>query len=456
MTIAESTVERFRLHACLPFVQLCAPEGILMGPVFFWPADQAERYVDQTMLPLVNDYLAAVSQVKVWCDEHTCHDTTKIPTSSMTCVSIDSQVNPDLRDSLLIDSLYLLYFCGAFSHLFAAADAPSLNVFTKILPASYDFIQNRDNWQEAHLLEAQREGTVILEKFDLEMCAGLGHALACGYGTDSCRSSTDTAKIQSLVRAIRYFVDRFFERFEHLIGNGLHVPPVFYEAEDIVFLTTSFEALFDLSEEHPNIDLKHKLRPMLSLRYSNAVELLWQWVDGFFSLRDQIIHGLPLPDPIFAANPNFAISYFYLGMKIFLYGVYWRLHSYQLIPPIEMIPGRPLHFKWVAPEEILVFFWPEEALLNRIHRIMTELKQNNQQPELQHDLSFLSSLMLHILDYHYKGSDTFQQIVQWTPTPLVRIEQPIQAIISSATALPAVASLLPDRFLQALSDRKSY
>jgi hypothetical protein len=112
-----------------------------------------------------------------------------------------------------------------------------------------------------------------------------------------------------------------------LFGNNLNIPHLYFEAEDIVYLATSFEALFDLSDEHPHIEFKHKLRPMLGLRYSNSVELLWQWVDGFFSLREQIIHGRPLTETSFQANPNFDISYFYLVMKLFLYGVYWRLHT---------------------------------------------------------------------------------------------------------------------------------
>ncbi|TXI36054.1 MAG: hypothetical protein E6Q59_10055 [Nitrosomonas sp.] len=447
--------EQLQLHACLPFVQIAMREGISIGPVFFWPADRAEQYADKSLLPLLGEYLETVTQVRAWCDEQACVDTVKIPASCVTCVSIDAQVPPEQRDSLLVDSLYLLFFCGTFTHLFESAKGPFFNVFIKVLPASEDFIRNQNNWREVHLLETQRECTVLLEKFDEEMCIGLGHALSCGYCTDACRSATETAKVQSLVRSIRYFVDRFYESFQNLIGTGLHIPRGFYEAEDIVFLSTSFEALFDLSEEHPHIDLKHKLRPMLGLRYSNSVELLWQWVDGFFGLREQIVHGLPLPDTMFRANPNFEISYFYLGMKLFLYGVYWRLHSYQLIPlSTEVQPGLPLHFKWVSPEEILAFFWPEEPLINRIHKTLVELENKWERRDLQSDLTFLGNLLHYIMEHYGAEPSPSDSTIQWTPSPAERILNPLQSIVTVIKANPKYLSLLPQYFVEAI--QKNY
>lgn len=450
----------YQIHACLPFVEIHAPKGIPMGPVIFWPADKAEKFLEHSLIEDFSEYLSSVTQLKTW-SETLCKSSTeyintiKLSASSLTCVSIDSQVPAELRDSLLVDAVYLLFFCGAFSHLFSSATAPRLDVFSKVIPASPAFLKNRDNWKEVHILEAQRESPVTLEHFDEDMCAALGHALACGYQTGACRSKAETAKVQSLIRSIRYFVDRFFERFEILIGRGLSIPSVLFEAEDIVFLATSFEALFDLSDEHPHIDFKHKLRPMLGLRYSNAVELLWQWVDGFFDLREQIVHGRPLPDATFQANPNFDISYFYLGMKLFLYGVYCRMHAYQLLSgTCEHPGGSPLNFKWITPEEILAFFWPEEALFTRICKIINELEKEWNHPDLRQDLTFMGRLLLYMLN-HYSHQTGFENLsVRWKPTPTMRIQDSAMKILATLDAeAGAVTALLPLGLKEALQKR---
>lgn len=438
---------KYELYACLPFVELKVPD-VAMGPVHFWPVTHADKFLSPSLIPLLNDYLETVTQVKV-CTPNQVINTEKLCCHTMTCISIDPKVQPELREGLLIDAIYLLFFCGAFSHLFASAKAPHFDVFTKILPATSAFLSDKSRWKEAYILEAQRESPVTLERFDREMCKGLGHGLACAYQTDTCRSSADTAKVQSLIRSIRYFVDRFFERFENLINEGLSIPHVVYEAEDIVFLATSFEALFDLNDQHPHIDFKHKLRPMLELRFSTSVELLWQWVDGFFHLREQIVHGRPLPDAIFRANPNFNISYFYLGVKLYLYGVYWRMHHYQLIS------SRPENFEWVTSEELLAFFCPEDELIRRIHKTVSLLEKDWKESHHLSDFHFLTAIFLHIYDQYFVGPQPARDhaSLQWIPAPLSEIKAAADEICQKLEKAPQ--ELSTSRFIHALKQRVS-
>ncbi len=448
----ESSNYKYEIYACLPFVDLGESGSVSFGPVHFWSADRAEQYVDESLTPLLLEYLTTVTNFKTW-SHHELVDTGPLKMAEMTCVSIDPQVPLFARNGLLVDAIYLLFFCGAFSHLYSHGVAPGFDVCTKMLPASPTFLQDRGNWADVHIPEAKRELPVILERFDEEMCRGLGHALACGYSTDLCKSTAETAKVQSLIRAIRYFVDRFFGRFENLIGNSLRMSDVIYEAEDIVFLETSFEALFDLVEEHPHIDLKHKLRPMLGLRYSAPVELLWQWVDGFFDLRQQIVHGKASPDEVFNANPNFEVSYFYLGMKLFLYGVYWRLHTYQLINGRQKTPDeQPLRFDWVQPEELLAFFWPEEALIHRICRTMRELQKDSTQADLKQDLKLLGDTLAHIYHRYGHNAKDVPAAVKWKGSPKKRIAEPIGEILDMLGDA-SLAENLPKDFATMLQQR---
>jgi hypothetical protein len=439
---------KYEIYACLPFIQLKTEEIIALGPVRFWPAQLADACISADLRDSLETYLENVSHVGVQVGDQFI-ETGVLPHRQVTCVSLDKGVAPELRESLLIDSIYLLFFCSAFSHLFDAGTIPSIELFTKYLPASPAFLQNKDLWGPLHIVEAQRKCPVVLPELDQEMCRGLGHALACSYELDTCTSAAETSQIQSLIRAVRYFVDRFFGRFENLLTNGQSVSPFSFEPEDIVLLVTSFEALFHLKEEIPHIDLKHKLRPMLGLRYSTAVELVWSFVEGFFHLRDQVVHGQALPDIYFRANKSYAISYFYLGIKLFLYGVYWRLHSCKLITSLDGDTAwRPLHFQWVSAEEILAFFWPEEELLERLIKLSERLAMQPNAPDLTHDQDLLERIFIHTVDTYSAGKEV--EGVIWTPLAHERFLELAEKLlkISPSTLSPEFLDRLRRRMTQ--------
>ncbi len=181
---------------------------------------------------------------------------------------------------------------------------------------------------------------------------------------------------------------------------------------------------------------------MLGLRYSAPVEILWLWVDGFFKLREQIVHGRSSTRQVFHGNPNYEISYYYLGMKLFLYGVYWRLYTYDLVDHPEGT-AEPYAFPGVNPEELLVYFWPEEALLNRMSKIMHTLDKDWEHPDLRNDLTLLGQIFMHMHEAR-KGNPG----AKWKPTPSKRLREASQPLLDLVEAHSPTLKLLPANFAQ--------
>ena len=135
----------------------------------------------------------------------------------------------------------------------------------------------------------------------------------------------------------------------------------------MIFIASSFEALFDINDKQAAADFKHKLRPLLHLKYGKPVELFWKWVDDFYEVKRHIVHGGDhILDPFFRYNPNFEISHILIGIKLFVYSVYYTLFQYRLLHSIHEDPFTPPDFKWIHPEEILLFFWTESFLLHKL------------------------------------------------------------------------------------------
>src|SRR5262249_12038398 len=144
-------------------------------------------------------------------------------------------------------------------------EIPSFNAFRKMIPASSDFIQSKHNWQDLYIEENHCEDSICLHLVDSDMCRALGKALEQIY-TSSSQDEESVQASKRLVRSIRYLVDRFFQRFVNLFGKGLHFSDEIFEPEDVIFLASSFEALFDLDPQQPAADFKYKLRTLLHLK----------------------------------------------------------------------------------------------------------------------------------------------------------------------------------------------
>ena len=292
-------------------------------------------------------------------------------------------------------------------------------------PAYEEFIKSKGNWEHLHIHETDREETVCLHIIDPEICQGLGKALESIY---LARGTEDKEFIQAykrLVRSIRYLVDRFFQRFVNLFDKGLHFSEEIFEPEDVIFLASSFESLFSLdSSQATAADFKHKLRPLLHLKYSRPVEIFWKWVDDFYEVKRRILHGDTFLDPLFRLNPNFEISHILLGIKLFVYSVYYYLFKYQLLQSTHVDPYTPPDFKWIHPEEILLFFWTEPSVLEKVNLFIKQSGQGLLKDEALADMNLLTTLFVSLYDRYYLSEQVKGEgIVRFIPSPLSELKK---------------------------------
>lgn len=418
MVIHQIASQNFHLYACLPFVELAHESMIQFGPVAFWPASKSEEFLTVDLHDSFHHYLQAVGQEKQVTNMAT------LNSKGVTCVSIAEDMPSAIREFILIDSLYLLYFACTFRNLYYGQEIPPFNAFRKMIPASEEFIKNKQNWESLHINETDREETVCLHIIDPDICHGLGKALESIYLPSAPQDQEFIQAYKRLVRSIRYLVDRFFQRFVNLFDKGLTFPEEIFEPEDIIFLASSFESLFNIdnSQETP-ADFKHRLRPLLHLKYSRPVEIFWKWVDDFYEVKRRIIHGETFLDPLFRHNPNFEVSHILLGIKLFVYSVYYYLFKYQLLESTHVDPYTPPDFKWIHPEEILLFFWTEASVLDKISLFIKESEQGPLKEEALADMNLLTTLFVSLYDRYYLSEQLKGEgVVRFIASPLTDLK----------------------------------
>lgn len=370
-------------YAYLPFVKLAADQSIALGPVTFSPEN------------------------------------------NITAISISLNVPPEKKESLFIDSLYLFYFAATFKELYHNTDIPHFKTFTKVLMAN-----NRDKDPSSS------QPSIVIDQLDSAIINALGKALNEIY-----TQKEPNPQILRLVRSIRFFVDSFLENFENL-SEGTPLSHWFYDPEDTVFLSASFESLLDINEVHPVQDFKQKLRPMLHLNFSKPVEIFWKWVDGFYEIKKKIVKNGESPDQVFAENPNFRIPYLYLGVKLFIYTIYNQLHKHKLLDGNNDLDST----------EVLLFLWPEENLLRKISLLMMEFEKSAHQEENAKELNTLSSLFAAI-NKHYFLNPQKHPHIQYIPCDKSILERYAQPIINYSQENAALHSLLNPDFLPLLKNR---
>jgi len=417
--------QNYHLYACLPFVELAHEAMIQFGPVIFWPASKSEEFLPHGLHSAFDEYMQEVGQIKALSNniDRQLVNTGMLTPKGTTCVSIAEEIPVEKREFILIDSLYLLYFACTFRNLYYGQEIPSFNAFRKMIPASQEFIMVKQNWKDLHIHETDREETVCLHIVDPEICHGLGKALEAIYHPSATEDQEFIQGCKRLVRSIRYLVDRFFQRFVNLFDKGLNIPEQIFEPEDVIFLASSFESLFNIdnTQEAP-ADFKHKLRPLLHLKYSRPVEIFWKWVDDFYEVKRRITHGDTFLDPLFRLNPNFEVSHILLGIKLFVYAVYYYLFKYQLLQSTHVDPYTPPDFKWIHPEEILLFFWTEASVLEKINLFIKQSQQGPLKEESLADMNLLTTLFVSLYDRYYLSEQLKGEgIVRFIPSPVASL-----------------------------------
>lgn len=437
----------FHLYTCLPFIELAHETSIQMGPAIFWPASKFQYYVSPSLQPVFHSYLQSIIQIKAKAQMQLIN-TVQLSPESTTCISIHDDVLPEQKEFLLIDSLYLLYFVCTFRNLYYSQEIPSFNAFTKVIPTYKEFINNKSNWEDLHIEETDREETVCIHLFDQEIPEGLGKVLTAIYVMPSSVPKDVLNNYKRLIRSIRYLVDRFFQRFVNLFEHDPLFSQELFAPQDVLSLALSFETLFDISDRYPTSDFKHKLRPLLQIKYSRPLELFWKWVDEFYELKKKLIQGAGDPDSTFRLNPNFEISHILIGIKLFIYSIYHTFFQYQLL-------SSKTSTLRVLPEEVLVFFWTEASLLHKLSDFFAQLAENQQQEELYEDIALLASLYIAMQAYRDQKFNVTH--VKFIPTPIGEIKEDIEKILgalqkleSRAEIMARLNAILPKNFGQTL------
>jgi hypothetical protein len=448
-----------KIYACLPFVELAHEATIRIGPVSFWPSSKFRDFIEPSHVEAFQEYVGSIGHIKARAkmtdNEMRLVTTVRLPPQGITCISIDEQVDSSQHEFALIDALYLLYFACTFRDLYYTNEIPSFGAFRKLIPASLDFILNKDLWKDLHIHEIHREETVCIHLFDQEICEGLGQALSVIYSSQNESSKSPPDNYKRLIRSIRYLVDRFFQRFVNLFDRGLQFPEGLFEPEDVIFLASSFEALFDINDRQVTADFKHKLRPLLHLKYSKPLELFWKWTDDFYEVKRKIVHGGITPDPFFRANPNFEISHILIGIKLLIYSVYYTLFKYGLIHSDAFDSYTPPDFKWIHPEEILLFFWTESSLLRKLALFIQQWEMSDKQEESKADIHLLSNLFISMYERYYKQGHRLNDGITFIPTPVEEIQKHISSILEvlEKNQISSFSSFVPPELPTILKER---
>lgn len=433
-----------------------------LGPVVFWSASKFKEFLPSHFCPSFQEYIEVVSQTKIGGNEQEKLLINPISSSlkNATCVLISEDIPPDIRKFLFIDSLYLLYFACTFRSLYYGQEIPSFNPFCKMIPALEEFIKDKPNWENLCIHENEQEEPIYLHIIDPEICQGLGKALEAIYLPSNSEEQELIQAYKRLVRSIRYLVDRFIQRFVNLLGKGLHFSKEIFEPEDIVFLASSFESLFNIdNSQEAAADFKHKLRPLLHLKYSRPVEIFWKWVDEFYKVKHRAIQGDFFLDLLFRLNPNFEVSHIILGIKLFVYSVYYQLFTYQLLRSKHTDPYTPPDFKWIHPEEVLLFFWTEESVLEKISLFIKQYKQAPLKEELLADMHLLTTLFVSLYDRYYLSKQMKRGEIRFIPSPLSSLIGEINYILKEIKEMQnqdpqsSFLQFIHPYFIEVLEDR---
>lgn len=273
---------------------------------------------------------------------------------------------PDLKEreinSLALDTLYCLYFSLNAHRIYEGEKSDPLTPFLKVY--SHEVI-----------------GTPVyafeISQVDEQLKSTLGQLLDKLYASSPQETSPDIPRI---MQAIRYFIDRDLPLIDLQGYNPRH---------RLLMLGLSFEVLLKLNCQKAEADMRQHLRRLLHLKYNRPVELLWKWVDQFYEARKMIAAGEKNPPLIFQANPNVQIPIDQIGEKLLIYSIYDVLFQKHLIQGKEGTPSTPDDFKTTPASHTLVYFWPEEALIQKLVLLSYPKVDGEKHTD---DLEMLSSL----------------------------------------------------------------
>jgi len=408
----------YKPFVCLPFLYLDLSEPIVMGPIRFSPSDRIGGAT----------------------------------------VSIHPSIRDETRFELLIDSLYLLYFASTFIDLYHTIKPPHFEAFTKIIPVRQK--PSEEELEKIDSISSIEENLYHLVYINSNMQKGLGEALNLVYLKGKTEENEKRyGEMKRLIRSIRYFIHCFYEKFQNLVEKGLDFSPHLYEPEDALFLYTAFESLFDIDPLQAPADFKQKLRPVLQLKFGKPIEVIWKWVDGFYAMKNHLVHTGEVANPLFLDNENFSVPYLVFAVKLFIYSVYYKLTINRMIAEKRDGAYAPWAFKGVEREEVVGMLWPEAEILKKIALLIMQVEQGKISEEYLVELKMLGKIYIHTLKTYYFRKDKGEDIA-FIPAANQNIENFVEAILSRSGdeveidgTIIHISDLYPDELIPCLQKR---
>jgi hypothetical protein len=331
---------------------------IEMGPVLFWRASEFQKHLPAHLHTAFSDYLDWAGSFQTFDETRQKIHTQKIQPKEMTALSLDDSYHAGITlDELLFDASYLLFFSRNYGDI-KNNHPGTLNPYLKIWNAESGYLTNQQ-WKRHFHAERSRETPAIFGNISTY------HIHASAKILENKYKGTGKEKLFSMqfVRSLQYFSRRFLDQEREPLIRLASNP------EDIVFLATAFESLFDTDGLYqtkrktnknysPRDALREKLAVCLRLNNDKPVSILNKWVDGFYDLRNSIVHGKSLTDLIFTKNPNHPSSFVHGAVNIYLFCTYAELANRNYVPgnfPLSMIQSN-----------IWPYFWTLEDLLSQI------------------------------------------------------------------------------------------
>lgn len=260
---------------------------------------------------------------------------------------IGAALDGEFNQELILDALHLLYFAHNGYKIYNGIKPDPLTAY---LSASFTPFPFKEKGADPALLET----------FDRLM-----HLKVDKSG-----------EAERIICAIKCFNETMLE-------SSLNLP--IQPWKQFLLLASGFEVLFSLKRSFPAADLRQHLRPILHLKFSHPVELLWIWVDRFYELQEATLKGSSHIDSFFTENSNVKSPVILIGKKLFIYSIYELLYTKDLLKGTRGTETTPDDFTYIHPERILVYFWT----LNTIERKKILL---NHQPVGENEAKMLSKI----------------------------------------------------------------
>lgn len=197
----------------------------------------------------------------------------------------------------------------------------------------------------------------------------------------------------------------------HYLVESMRSPVIGHQ---FIFLALGFEALFDLNPQLPTPDLRQRLRPLLHLKFSQPIELMWKWVEQFYAIKTSLhkrSHDVRL---LFLENPNVSAPLLLIGQKLLIYALYDTLFLNRHLSGVEGTASTPDDFKKIHPENVLLFFWSEEMLLRKITLLEIQHDTQANDKDLQLLKAIWKKMHRHI---RHSATENLPKELRFQPSP---------------------------------------